>query len=757
MKDLSTFMKKCGVVLLVLLLALLPVGCASNEILPYEVPENPDVLAGGVVAKNDRYTLTWDDVQKCILLEDNLSGHIWSNIAYSHYAEDYFDVDMNSPVFIQYYDMNTGSVETLKGSLTMDDGLAKVEQVENGVRIWLYFTDAEITLPITFTLREDSVQATVDTSLVVESGMTRLISVTMAPFFCSVKNTTDKNSYLFVPAGSGALMYTGEDVQEISRLYRGEVYGADRAGTRLENNDKDVEIRLPMYGVKDGDNALCAIIENGAEAAVIEGEAGNYINGYSEAYCVFYVRGYDETLIKGEQTGGVYYKEIAIYAKELSGAEYTVGYYPLEGADANYGGMAKTLRNYLQKNGGLKGGKTQQTYRLNMLGGSVLKTSFLGFPTTELQEATTFAQAQAILADIIATTGKKPEVMLQGFGTSGIDVGVVAGGLKFGSVFGSAKQQKALEAYCKGENISLFTDFDLVQFGSSGKGYSFTFDSAKSANLQAARFFPTRINMPTENGTLIEVALLKRSLLGELANKLNKFTNDRVSGISLNSLGNMVYSDYNDPQYYAQGNMGKQVQEIIQLYKESGHAIAFNDPNAYAAVLADSIGDTPLTSGNYTMLNETVPVYAMVYRGYVPLYSTPINLAGAYGSTLMSAVAAGVAPSFTVCESCDIRFVEQQKMFFSGSVYANNKQKIVDTVKETAAFYEALGNAQLVAYEQVDVNVTRSLFSNDIEVIVNHSDEAVTVNGETIEGYDFVYRTYVPTVQPETETEGEQA
>ncbi len=753
----STFVKKCGVVLLVLLLALLPVGCASNETLPYEVPENLEVLASGVVAQNDRYTLSWDDVQKCILLEDNLSGHIWSNIAYSHYVEDYFDVDMNSPVFIQYYDMNTGTMETLKGSLTMDDGLAKVEQVENGVRIWLYFTDAEITMPITFTLREDSVQATVDTSLVVESGMTRLVSVTMAPFFCSVKNTTEKDSYLFVPAGSGALMYTGEDVQEISRLYHGVVYGDDKAGTRLENNDKDVEIRLPMYGVKDGENALCAIIEKGAEAAIVEGEAGNYINGYSEAYCIFYVRGYDETLIKGEQTGGIYYKEIAIYAKELSGVEYTVGYYPLEGEDANYNGMAKTLRNYLQKNGGLKeNDNTQQAYRLNVLGGSVLKTSFLGFPSTELQSATTFAQAQAIITDLVSLTGRKPEVMLQGFGTSGIDVGKVAGGFKFASVFGSAKQQKALEAYCKGENISLYTDFDLVRFGSSGNGYSLTFDTAKSANKQAARYFPTRINMPVEDTSLIEIALLKRSLLGEAANKLNKFVTNRVSGMSLNSLGNIVYSDYNEVEYYAQGNMGKQVQEIIQMYKDNGHAVTFNDPNAYAAVLADSIADVPLTSGNYTMLNETVPVYAMVYRGYVPMYSSPINLAGAYSSTLLSAVAAGVSPTFTVCDSCDIRFVEQQKMYFSGSVYANNKDRIVETVKETADFYEAIGDAQLVAYEQLQTNVTRSLFSNDIEVIVNHSAEAVTVNGETMEGHSFVYRTYVPTVEPDTETEGEQ-
>ena len=37
------------------------------------------------------------------------------------------------------------------------------------------------------------------------------------------------------------------------------------------------------------------------------------------------------------------------YAKRMSDGEYSVGFYPLRGENADYSGMAKCYRNYLSK------------------------------------------------------------------------------------------------------------------------------------------------------------------------------------------------------------------------------------------------------------------------------------------------------------------------------------------------------------------------------------------------------------------------
>lgn len=739
MRDLS-ILKKCGVVLLSSLLILLPLGCTTQEKAEYQVPETMTLIDSEVVAQNDKYCMRWDSEQNCILLEDLQSGHIWSTLPYDYYLEGETNASLSSPLFINYYDPEYGTVDGAKAySACIRDDLMSIEKIQGGLRLWFYFQDVEITVPLDFKLREDSVEASVDASLIEESGLTRLVSVTVAPYFCSTLNSAEKDRYLFLPVGSGALMYTQDEIQGISRLFSAELYGTDAARRQLEISKTEEAMRLPVFGVVEGDQGLCAIIEKGSASALIEAEAGNYRNGHSAVYATFNLRGYDEAEVKQLTIGNAVYGYAQIYAEEYHAEQvFSVGYYPLTGAEASYAGMASVYRTYLKKSGILADTSVQQSYRVNLLGGATIKKTMLGFPSTGFVAATTFEQAQTILKDLQEALTAKPEVMLEGFGQTGVDVGQIGGGFAFANALGSAAKQKQLEAYCKEQGIPLYTDFDVVQFSGSGNGFSVSFDTAKTANRQAAYWQPDLLNLPAKNSSVAKIGLLKRSLLPDAVSKLNKFAKDRISGISLSTLGDIAYSDYNTYLYYAKGSMAEQVQELLTTIREEGHPLTVRGGNAYAAMLASSVSDVPLNNGGYDLLDESVPFYQMVFRGHTALYSEPINLTAEWRETLLAALSVGVSPTFMLCNSCDETLINQSKADFYGSVYGNNRDRIVETVGETAAFYDSIQGAELVQYTTLQSGVTQSKFSNGVTVTVNNTDGTIIIGGRSIEARSFV-------------------
>ena len=142
-----------------------------------------------------------------------------------------------------------------------------------------------------------------------------------------------------VPTGSGALMYTDDDRSANGRAYSGEVYGTDAARLLLHPVENEEAICLPVFGAKtDAQNALFAVIDQGAGAAWIEALAGNSRYDYANVYARFLYRGYDEMEYSSR------WESKALSAGCKSDAVYSVCYYPLKGEQADYTGMAQFYR-----------------------------------------------------------------------------------------------------------------------------------------------------------------------------------------------------------------------------------------------------------------------------------------------------------------------------------------------------------------------------------------------------------------------------
>ena len=710
-------------------------GCSTRITADYQVPEALSTADTSLAAENEKYKLRWDDAVKCAMLCDKSTGYIWSTTPYSAYSEQNDAVALNSALCVEYYDLSDSSMQVDKSYNCVIDGTVASEKAENGIRIIYYFRTAEITVPVYYELTETGLRVSIKASEITESGKTKLIAVSLVPYLCSVPNTQNGASYLFIPAGEGALMYTNNEVSTSAREYQGEVYGTDASRILLDDTENEEKITCPVFGAKaEDDNALFAVIEEGAEAARINAASGSMRYGYSNLYATFYLRGFDEI----EQIIGSWRSDALALAETWSQqAVYSVHYIPLSGESASYSGMAAFYQKYLAQKQLLEESRSQQKImQVEMVGGALTKKFFLGVPYQEVVPLTTMEQALKIAEELSAEIDGY-DLLLSGYGSTGADVGKIAGGYTFSRILGSQKSHMALKTFCDQHQIGLFTDFELIYYSLSGNGFSSLFDPAKTANLQRAGRRSLMVNNRFEDENAKKAALLKRSKLEKAAQKLLTFTKN-FSGVGLGSLGETAYSDYANTSTYMKDGMEEQAAGIVQTVKKAGKQVLLRSANSYCAGLADVVADVPLDNGGYRVFDVSVPFYQMVFRGSVPLYSTPINLSDDSRGVLLKAMEAGVSPGWRVAKSHDARISRSRSEAYYAMEYDSLKDEILAVYKETAEYYKAIATSKIRFHEIPKQGISKTVFENGVTIYINHTDRTVQKDGYTIEAKDYV-------------------
>ncbi|MBE6727438.1 MAG: hypothetical protein E7562_02185 [Ruminococcaceae bacterium] len=695
-------------------------GCSSEKSTSsYDINSPVKTHPTGVVASNEKFELIWDSSNYSVKLKSLVNGKIWSNI-----PDGYTGTSSAVQSTININIMNTNSMkqDMVRGySETAAKGRVSCEQIKNGVKVTYYFDNYLISVPVEYVLREDSIAVSIRTKEVVEGGEYVVLSVNLAPYMCSCENV-DTSAYLFVPTGSGALMNVAENADS-TRKYSGAVYGEDASRIQPEITIDPEQIYMPCYGVATSNgNALFAIIENAAETAVIEAEAGNSRTDYSCVSSTFYLRGYDSFAT----TQWIWsYQDLNYVSDDRADNVITVGYYPLYDDMADYNGMAKCYRDYLLKNGGLSKSDVSQTpYSLTFVGGALKTVATGGIPHNVTSVLTSFSSAQKIIDDITNRSGVKPSVQLIGYGNNGIDVGKIAGGYDFIGDFGSKDSRESLEKYCKNNGIDLYTDFDLIRYTESGGGFSYLSDAAKSATLHIAESY--LINTPLRDYDKSTVyRFIKKSEIKNATKKLIEFIDDEdVSGVSISSLSNVSYSDFTSIKYGVKGESESIAKNSINSLKKSKHSVAVSAANQYAACVADTVYNSPLTNGDYDVFDEWIPFYQMVFKGSKPIYSSYINLQPDRKMALLSALAGGNGLGFAICDSYDIDLSVSKTFPLYGTVYTDNKQFIVESLENYADYYEAVKNAKIDRFEILSSGVSRTVFDNGVSILVNRTEQS---------------------------------
>lgn len=727
----SVKFKKAVALVLVVLMAAFAVGCSGDAALLKYKAYSEQPAKSAAVAENENYSLFWDNSQKCVLLSDNRTGKVWSSVPYDYYTLSEKSgtqmVQLCSPLTIEYFEKSSYQVKTAMGySECVSDGTVVAQKIKNGVKVTYYFERLQISIPVSYVLCENGLQAKLLVDEIAEND-NLVISVSLMPYFASAK--ASDNSYLVVPSGSGALMYTDEGGRN-TRTFSGAVYGQDLNHTENEQLSNTEAVRLPFFGVKDNGDALCVILGQGSEIATINAEAGNSEIGYAGIYPSFKIRGYD--YVSAQNMHGVSTIVVKYSDYKLDTDCCSVTYIPLNGSDAGFVEMANCYRENATD---LSPTADDKSLYLKVLGAVQDEKLVLGVPITVLDPLTTVEQAKDMALELDALTSGGTVVQLAGYGKSGLDIGKVGGGFTLASALGSKKDYKNLESAFAEKGIYAFFDLDVINFSSSGSGYSYSGDSAKTPNRLTLNRYKYFIDVFNKN-TDVSFRLLSRSALLSVSDKIIGMSEKYgMSGISLSTLSSSAYSDYSDERYIQKNGMSEDTQKIFASLKSAGLSVVAESANAYAAEVASCIINAPTKADSSDALDVEIPLYQIVYKGYVPLSGSVVNLAADATAAILSSVSTGSGLCYSISAESDAGDNYNNAAYYSD--YANVKADIETALGTADAALAAVRGCTITNYEIISKTLRVTEFSNGVKIAVNYSDGDCEWEGTVVPAKSF--------------------
>ena len=735
------------VICLFLLLGLM--ACGEGGFTPSQKAFDKDVRSNTPssdqeIAKNDKYTLQYDSRLGGITIIDNATGTTWKTCP-DPVGEQQFDA-MGMPLRRHGFPQSVLEVgymdKTISGGgnqvattyeSVVSGGRMVYKPIENGVTIEYYFDLLEIMIPVDYVLCDDYVSITVDSTKIQENAL-KVTYVSIAPFLSSVPNDTE-DSYLFIPSGSGALLSV-DSYNDQGIIYKSYIYGEDLTMEEQYIATDKNEVRLPVYGYKNGSIGGFAIIDNGADTAILQTSSGNTAYKFSTVYPSFQLRGYTEHLA----TSFSRKHKANIYPSNMVEGKFSIRFYPLTDEKANYSGMAEVYQNYLVKECGMTETKNDKAVSVNIIGGTEITKSFLGVPYKTLFATTTVNQANDIVSELSESVDALA-VKLKGFGSTGIDIGGIGGGYKLGDTLGSAAQLKKLVSN-NSEKVDLYMDYEVVKYASSGSGFKYfddavmnsgviksdqyIIDKALRNNDEKAKY---RLLRPTRFSDAVEKALTANG----------KFT---LGGASFDTLASLSYSDYTDINdtvaYNSKHGFGDAVSAALKQAKEKNQKVMVSNANAYAAVNADIIVNVPTVSDRGFSFKESVPFYSMVFKGYVPMTTESINTAVTPEKAVLAAVEGGLGLNYTLISQWDNSLINSYYPYFNTTLYSSVKEDLLSTYGELADYYESINGAKITSNTVIDTGVHCTVFDNGVTVYVNYNSSSVQTPAGEIGAYEYI-------------------
>lgn len=716
-------------------------------------------VKSGVVAETDAFTMTWNSgegetdefgnpVYRAVIeFVSKKDGKVWGTT-----PKQYLDsADASNPsayaLINSPLSLNVRSGEqtfpytAYESSISKGRYSSELLEDKKGMAITYYFDEIGVVITAKYYLEGEGFKVSVAPTDVkcysVADVVQTVIDVTPAPFVCGTRNTAagDKNTYVVLPSGSGAIMYTDQRTEQKSRNFSGMFYGEDPTIDKYDNPKNYTNLTMPFYGIKDGNSALCAIIEQGSEACTLNAsaggpqidEAGNPQIGYSYINTAYNLAGYNRVYSAG--TWRYQYSEQV----EQNLTPLVIGYYPLEGENADYNGMAKLYQKHLVDNEGLKKSQDNSLLSVKIFGSYVEDDLILGIPKDKNVALTTYDEATEILSELKEVSGGSLLVNMNGYGDGGINATKLAGGYTLTGVVGNKTDLKEFLDYTQSNNIKTFFSFDTIKFGKSTKGYSTKSDVANNINGIPAPIYQywhsTRERYTKAQGGRVSAMIARDQLAAATGDAVEFVDKYGITGIAFDTLGNVCYSDYSKVKgnkllntYPIRNNMGADVETIVADTKAKGKTVLMDGAYSYAATVADAIANAPTASNRDDCFDLEVPLYQMVYQGYKAISVGSINVATNRRNQFLKAIESGSGLSFDLMANYYQELRKQHVRGLHASLYEDNKTLINEYVTEGKDFLTSVAGATITRHEYLTAEVTKTMFSNGVTVIVNFGD-----------------------------------
>lgn len=592
-------------------------------------------------------------------------------------------------------------------------------------------------VPLTYRLEGNQLVVTLDPATVEYNDEGYYpVHIDVLPYFGA---TNAQEGYLFVPDGSGALIYLNNGKTAFSS-YSALVYGQDETKLVLSSTKSEIDprltVKMPVFGVKSEDQAMFAIIEDGSGYANVAADVSGRTTSYNNVYSGFNFLQYGPAALSSMVGASNSYQ---LYSEPVFAGAYQIRYSFLTGKDADYSGMAACYRDYLEQRGVLsrntEGGKLP--LYTEYIGAINKYKTILGVKYDAIEPLTTFAQGEQIAEELKSLGVNSQKIIYSGWANGGLhntaDMKLkVVSSLQRGGV--SAKEFQADMAEL-GIDTYMTIDMQYVYKDKLMDGYS-TLQYAPGyfdhTNITVKSYFTSDGNVEKKLADLVSPYFANR-IADRIGDGMNKY---RITGLNLGSVSNYLYSDFLENHYTDRQMAIGLYESSFQTLSEKAERMLGDNGNDYTWKYTDEMINVPLSSNGYQILDEDVPFYEMVLHGYIQYAGEAINMADDYRTTFLKSVESGAGLYYQWIYGDNSLLKETDFDYLYSVHYGNWIGLAAQDYQAISSALDGLGNQVIVKHERTG-DVTKTTYGNGTVVIVNYGKEEAQCDGVTVGARDF--------------------
>lgn len=552
----------------------------------------------------------------------------------------------------------------------------------------------------------------------------RLHSVDVLPYFGAAGPS--EVGHIFVPDGSGAIIYLNNG--KIDRQpYQQPVYGLDRSlSLRTERRGFDELVRLPVYGLATQSRGHLAVIEEGGSLARIRADVAGRTNSYNFVSARFNVLPTARAVVYANEYGTADF--LNVYQARSYQRNIVIRFSFLSGFDANYAGMARRYQRYLVDRYGLsRVGESQGlAMYLEVISAIHRERPVFGIPLKVIEPLSTFAQTREMVDWLLARGISDLRVRLSGWLSGGLEHDYPAG-VKVEKVVGSINEFAALSDHLEASGVPLFADVGFLNVPKRAKGFNVRRNAARLLTREIAQVYwlDWATNFYEPGGDRFSYVLSPASLSGLIDQFLQDFSALGMSGISLRYMGEQINSDFRpDPQELVDRAEAQRI--IVESAKKISAEwdVMITGGFDYLLPYTHHILNVPMHSSGYSILDEDVPFYQMVLRGYVDYTGEPMNLAQDRDASILRTVETG-ASLYCIgfyADSSAVKHTDFDHYYACGfSGLADHMVSVYDEINQLVG---STAGELIVDHAVLAPGVHMTMFESGIRVVVNYGEKA---------------------------------
>ncbi|MCC8192343.1 MAG: DUF5696 domain-containing protein [Ruminococcus sp.] len=733
--------------------------------LPAKVTDEEALAACKLATTAGDLSLYYDEenARVCLLDESNGQTNYWWSTPINAEADDTVmnstkvmksaqRQQLNSGLVVTYGNRESRTISTVCSGTT--SGRSKVADTtittnSDGITITYDFTKQGFVIPVDYTLTEEGLTVSCDTSKIEEEGPDSdeglvITEIQLTPFFASQPETDAEGNavegYMIIPDGTGAVINYNNGKGNYSTVYSQKVYGRNYTNVPLQQPRTTEQAYFPVAAHVMNNKALVAIVTEGDSDVTVNARINGQGNQtYNSLYYEFEVRGSDDYELSGENSA------LKVFEKgDIQLGTIAVTYYPLttedEDEEINYADVAKVYRDYLVETTSMTSNVTDESSTslyVDFYGAVIKSTSILGIPFDLQTEITTFDQAQEIL-QLLKDAGTDDIVVNYNDWTDKSIDGKISTKAKASSTVGGTDGLEDLITYGEENDITIYPALDNMEMENSSLGY-FTFTST-AIRVSGSYSRQTRYNPAFGEEPGVAPALLTPTAYTKVFTQIiESYSDAELTNVSFGGFSSRLVSDYSSSNYC---NRKETLETIVEYYQEAQEtlgSVLADEANAYIIPYVDYISNVPVYSSQFNIVDYDIPLYQMIVHGYVPYSTTAINASSNSDETFLLALAYGssVHYDFIYADTSVLHDTDYDDLYYANYESwideAANQSQVVDEVLSDLGEY-VITNYDYDTETQIAVTTYGTEDGEDVATVeVDLANKTVKLNGQEID------------------------